>query len=149
MKEVQTMEKKALQVKTQLKIAKPARLVFEAIVNPEEMSHYFISSGTRRMQSGSSVQWKFEKGGAVDVRVEHAEPDRPVSFFWSASGIEKTLVAIELVPVDDGGTLDKISESEWPPDEKGIARCVKQTQGWMHFLCCMKAYLQYGINLRA
>jgi uncharacterized protein YndB with AHSA1/START domain len=143
------MEKKALRVKTQLEIAKPARLVFEAIVNPEEMSHYFISSGTRRMESGSSVQWKFETGGAIDVKVERTEPDRLVSFFWSASGIEKTLVTIELAAVDDRGTLVKVSESEWPPDEKGIARCVEQTQGWMHFLCCMKAYLHYGINLRA
>ena len=31
---------------------------------------------------------------------------------------------------------------------KRIARCIEQTQGWMHFLCCMKAYLEHGINLR-
>jgi uncharacterized protein YndB with AHSA1/START domain len=46
------MYKKALQVKTQLEIAKPIHQVFEAIVEPKEMSHYFISSGKGRMQSG-------------------------------------------------------------------------------------------------
>ena len=141
------MKKKALQVKTQLEIAKPVHQVFEAIVDPEEMSHYFISSGTGRMQSGKTVHWKFDKGGGLDARVERIEPDRFVSFSWSASGTE-ALVTMELLPLDDHATLVKISESEWPPDEKGIARCIEQTQGWMHFLCCLKAYLEYGINLR-
>ncbi len=141
------MNKKALQVKTQLEIAKPIHQVFEAIVEPEEMSHYFISSGRGRMQSGKTVHWKFDKGGGLDAKVERTDPDRFVSFFWSASGIE-ALVAMALTSLGDNGTLVKISESEWPPDEKGIARCMEQTQGWMHFLCCMKAYLEYGINLR-
>ena len=141
------MKTKALQVKTQMEIAKPVHQVFEAIVDPEKMSHYFISSGTGRMQAGKTVHWKFDKGGGLDARVERTEPDRFVSFVWSASGTE-AVVAMELVPVGDGGTVVKISESEWPPDEKGIARCIEQTQGWTHFLCCMKAYLEHGINLR-
>jgi uncharacterized protein YndB with AHSA1/START domain len=143
----QTMELKALQVKTQMEIARPAHQVFEAIVNLEEMSHYFISSDTGRMQSGKTVHWKFDKGGGLDARVERTDQDWFVSFFWTASGIE-ALVAMELVPAGDNGTVLKISESEWPRDEKGTARCIEQTQGWTHFLCCMKAYLEYGINLR-
>jgi uncharacterized protein YndB with AHSA1/START domain len=141
------MKEKTLQVRTQLEIAKSIHRVFEAIVNPEEMAHYFISSGTRRMQSGKTVHRKFDQGGGLDVKVERTEPDRLVSFFWPASGIE-ALVLMELVPVGDSGTLLKVSESQWPSNEKGIARCIEQTQGWMHFLCCMKAYLEYGINLR-
>ena len=141
------MKQKPLQVKTQLEIARPVEQVFEAIVDPAKMSHYFISSGNGRMQRGKTVHWKFEKGGGLDVKVEHTEPGRLVSFVWPASGVE-TLVTMELLPVSDAGTLVKISESEWEPDEKGIARCVEQTQGWMHFLCCMKAYLEHGINLR-
>jgi uncharacterized protein YndB with AHSA1/START domain len=139
--------KRALQVKTQLKIAKPVPQVFEAIVDPEKMSHYFISSGKGRMESGKTVRWNFDSGGGLDVRVDRIEPDRLVSFFWSASGVE-TLVAIELEQDADNGTLVKISESEWPRDDRGIARCIEQTQGWMHFLCCLKAYIEFGINLR-
>ena len=82
------MKTKALQVKTQMEIAKPVYEVFEAIVDPEKMSHYFISSGTGRMQGGKTVHWKFDKGGGLDARVERTEPDRFVSFVWSASGIE-------------------------------------------------------------
>ena len=141
------MKTKVLRVKIQLEIGKAVGRVFEAIVNPKEMSHYFISSGTGRMQSGKTVHWKFDRGGGLDARVERTEPDRLVSFRWLASGVE-TLVAMQLVSVGNGRTLVKVSESEWSPNERGIARCVEQTQGWMHFLCCMKAYLEHGINLR-
>ena len=142
------MKKKTLQVKTQLEIGRPVHQVFEAIVDPKKMSHYFISSGQGRMQTGKTVHWKFDTGGGgLDVRVERIKPDRFVSFFWSASGVENH-VAMKLAPIGQRGTLVKVSESEWPLNEKGMARCLEQTSGWMHFLCCMKAYLEYGINLR-
>ena len=41
-----------------------------------------------------------------------------------------------------------MSESGWPPDDQGIQRCLEQMQGWVHMLCCLKAYLEHGINLR-
>ena len=78
--------------------------------------------------------------------MKRVEPDRFVSFLWSASGVE-ALVEMEIIPAN-AATVLKVSESEWLADEKGIAKCMEQTQGWMHFLCCMKAYLEYGINLR-
>jgi len=140
-------QEKNIQVRTQLEVAQPPSRVFEAIINPEQMSQYFISSGTGPMQSGETVHWKFERGGGIEVKVERIEPDKWVSFFWSAGG-SKEFVTMELTPVGDNGTLLKITESEWLPDEKGIAKGMQQTQGWMHFLCCMKAYLEYGIHLR-
>jgi uncharacterized protein YndB with AHSA1/START domain len=137
----------ALQAKAQIEVGKPVHQVFEAIVDPRKMSHYFISSGNRRMANGKTVHWKFDTGGGIDAKVKRIEPDRLVSFFWSASGI-KALVTIELDAVGEGGTSVKVSESDWQPNETGTARCLEQTRGWMHFLCCMKAYLEFGINLR-
>jgi len=134
----QTMKKKTLQVKTQLEIGRPVHQVFEAIVDPRKMSHYFISSGRGCIQTEKAVHWEFDTGGGLDVRVERIKPDQLVSFFWSASGIEAR-VAMKLAPIGKRGTLVKISESEWPLNEKGIARCMEQTQGWMHFVCCVQA----------
>jgi uncharacterized protein YndB with AHSA1/START domain len=56
-------------------------LVFEAIVDPEKMSHYFISSGNGRMENGKTVRWNFDTGAGLDARVDRIEPDRLVSFF--------------------------------------------------------------------
>jgi hypothetical protein len=33
-------------------------------------------------------------------------------------------------------------------DEKGIKWLQGNTAGWANFLACLKAYLEYGINLR-
>jgi uncharacterized protein YndB with AHSA1/START domain len=143
---VNVTDKKMLQAGAQLEFAKSPDRVFEAIVNPKEMSHFFISSGSDRMQTGKTVHWKFEKG-AIDARVEQTKQPSLISFFWSASGTEAH-VEMELVPVTKDRTLVKVSESGWPPTEQGIAKCLEQTRGWMHFLCCMKAYLEHNINLR-
>jgi hypothetical protein len=43
----------------------------------------------------------------------------------------------------------RIIEEGWPLDHDGVARALGQTAGWTDFICCMKADLQYGINLRA
>lgn len=137
-----------LQVKVQLKILKPIHQVFEAIVNPAEMSKYFISSGSDRLDTGKTVTWRwFDVGVQAPVKVQQVVQDSSISFLWSTAGVE-ALVAIDLVPADETSTVVKINESSWPADAEGIARCLEQTQGWTHMLCCMKAYLEYGINLR-
>lgn len=41
-----------------------------------------------------------------------------------------------------------ITETGWPMDDEGVARALEQTAGWVDFLCSMKAYLVYGVNLR-
>lgn len=137
-----------LEVKTRLGVSKSPHEVFEAIVDPAKMSCYFISGGTGRLDAGEAVTWEWaDVGGQLTVTPQKVERDRSVSFLWSASGVEARVV-IELEPVSAAVTLVTVTESGWPPDVKGIARCVEQTQGWMHMLCCMKAYLEHGINLR-
>jgi uncharacterized protein YndB with AHSA1/START domain len=143
------MESNSLQAKVQLKILKLIHQVFEAIVNPDEMSKYFISSGSDRLDTGKTVTWRWDDVGVqAPVKVQQVVQDNSISFLWSTAGVE-TLVTIYLVPADDTSTVVKITESSWPPDAEGIARCLGQTQGWTHMLCCLKAYLEYGINLRA
>jgi len=33
-------------------------------------------------------------------------------------------------------------------DDAGVKRAMGQTAGWTYFLSCLKAYVQFGINLR-
>ena len=143
------MSEQMLTVDTQLRIAKPPQAVFEVIVNPEQMSCYFISWGSGRLDAGKPVVWKWDDVGAqVTVTPQKMEIDRSVSFLWSASGAEARVV-IQLERDGADATIVKVFESGWPPDAQGTARCMQQMQGWMHMLCCMKAYLEYGINLRS
>lgn len=142
------VKNKNLTVNTQTGILKSAHDVFEAIVDPEKMSGYFITSGSGRMEAGKTIKWIWEDYGAEhDIKVQKIELDKFISFKWSASGVE-TLVEIKLESNGEKQTLVKVKEIEWPPDEEGVARCLGQTQGWVNMLCCLKAYVEHNINLR-
>ena len=137
-----------IRVKVQIGILKPANEIFEAIVNPEKMSKYFISGSTGKMESGKNITWTWEDFGAeLQIKVGKIEKDKTVSFEWNGSGVE-CVVVITLEPKGENQTLVKITESEWPADNEGSNQCMRQVEGWTNFLCYLKAYLEYGINLR-
>ncbi len=142
------MSKERIKAKVQMGILKPAQEIFEAVVDPDKMNKYFISTSTGRMESGKTLIWRWDDFDAAhEVRVKDVEKDKLASFTWVGSGVE-CLVVITLEQKDENRTLVKITESDWPADFEGATRCMGQVEGWMHFLCCLKAYLEYGVNLR-
>lgn len=131
-----------------LQISKPANEVFEAIVDPQHMVHYFISQSTGRMVAGEAVVWKFpEFSEEATIRVGKLVPSEYVSFYWEIDGSEMH-VQISLAPVTDHATIVRIKEESMPVSESGINWLKGNTEGWANFLCCLKAYMEYGINLR-
>jgi uncharacterized protein YndB with AHSA1/START domain len=142
------MQNDTLDIKAAIQVIKPVKEVFEAIVNPEKMSNYFISSGTGRMEEGKQLTWKFpEFDEKVPVRVGKIEKDKYVSFYWENDGVE-LFVEMTLTPIEDSATLVTVTEKSRKNDEAGIKWLKGNTEGWANFLACLKAYLEYGINLR-
>jgi uncharacterized protein YndB with AHSA1/START domain len=142
------MENLNLEIKTALQILKPVEEVFEAIIDPAAMSNYFISKGSGRMEEGREIIWKFpEFEASFPVRVSKIEKNRYISFYWE---MDKTdlLVEMTLVSRDKNTTLVTITEKSRPNDEAGIRWLKGNTEGWANFLACLKAWLEYGINLR-
>ena len=139
----------SLEVKTFIKVQKPAREVFEAIIDPKKMSKYFISTGSARLEEGKSITWTWGdfNNAKAHVEVLKIEKDRLISFQWPASKI-LTSVDITLEPKGETETLVRVREHGWEKDDDGIAAALENTQGWANFLDCLKAYLEYGINLR-
>jgi uncharacterized protein YndB with AHSA1/START domain len=137
-----------LQVKVEKKISKPIHEVFEAIVNPEKMSNYFISSASSQLEEGKTIIWRWDDVGAeLPITVKKVDKNNFISFLWSASGI-KTSVEINLTSLNDDTTLVIVHEDGWESDEEGIKRFGQQTQGWVDMGTCLQAYLEFGINLR-
>jgi uncharacterized protein YndB with AHSA1/START domain len=133
-------------VKVEDRVARPIADVLEAIVDPARMSKYFISNGSARMESGKHVDWEWSDVGAkLDINIRHVGPDR-VTFIWSATG-EPTQVTLAL-SADGDGTKIVATELPFELSEEAAARAIGQTQGWTDFCCCLKAYLQHGIDLR-
>ena len=143
------MTPQKLEIKAALKIQKPVHEVFEAIVDPSKMSNYFISKSTGRMEEGKTLTWQFpEFDMKFPVNIGAIEKDKYISFRWNdIEDGRETTVEIDLKQMDDG-TFVTITEKERDNDKKGIEWLKGNTQGWANFLACLKAYLEYGINLR-
>jgi len=141
-------EKQPLEIKVALQILKPANRVFEAIVDPAEMSNYFISRSSGRMIEGEELRWSFpEFEEEFPIRVGKIQRDEYISYHWDTDGRE-LLVEMELTPVDGRATIVTVTEKGMDNDEAGIQWLMRNTGGWANFLACLKAYLEYGINLR-
>lgn len=141
------MEKKELTIKVAIQILKPVSEVFEAIVDPEKMANYFIAKGSGRMEEGKEIEWKFpEFDMQFPITVGKIEKDNYVSYYWDVNE-KKNLVEITLAPFGKD-TVVTVTEKGMENNEEGISWLMGNTEGWANFLACLKAYLEYGINLR-
>ncbi|MDH1881489.1 SRPBCC domain-containing protein [Empedobacter falsenii] len=137
-----------LTVKATIQIQKSKNEVFDAIVNPNKMNQYFIASSTGAIETGKIVEWKFpEFDDIFPVMGGDLKQDEYISFDWSG-GVDDMLVEIFLEKGENDSTIVKVIEHEMNDDEAGIKQLMGQTEGWANFLACLKAYLEYGINLR-
>lgn len=138
-----------LQIKTGLRIAKPAQEVFEAIADPEKMKNYFISKSSGRLEEGATVEWGFpEMEMTFPVQVKKAVPGKILAFTWTNQNGKETQVTIELKAVSEDATFVSVTEGDEELNEQGIQWLKGNTEGWANFLACLKAWLEYGINLR-
>ncbi|MFD1770696.1 SRPBCC domain-containing protein [Sphingobacterium suaedae] len=137
-----------LTANAKIQIRKPTTDVFEAIVNPDHMRGYFIANSSGRLSAGSTVMWSFpEFPDQFPVMAKEIQTDSYISFDWSG-GLPNQLVEIFLSATEDHATIVRIVEHEMENTPEGINQMKGQTEGWANFLACLKAYLEYGINLR-
>ena len=138
-----------LKIYAAIQILKPVREVFEAIADPRRMSGYFIAESTGKMEEGIILEWKFpEFEKMFRIKVLKVLTDELISFEWEGILDKKTKVDIFLTKLPGNFTLVKIYEGKLPNNETGIKWYGQNTEGWANFLACLKAYLEYGINLR-
>lgn len=143
------MSSQSLEINVALQIQKPAHDVFEAIVDPAQMSNYFISKSTGRMEEGAQLTWMFpEFTIEVPVRVDTVEQDQYISYYWPAEDGRELLVEITLTPAPNNSTVVSISEKSMENNEAGITWLKGNTEGWANFLACLKCWVEHGINLR-
>lgn len=138
-----------LEIKVALQIARPRKDVYEAIVKQEKMSNYFISRASGSIEEEKTVEWTFpEFPDPFPVKVLKLKRPESIIFEWDGIGGSKTKVEIILEEVEDSKSLVRITEGKLEINEKGIQWYGQNTEGWTNFLACLKAYLEYGINLR-
>lgn len=143
------------------RIARPVHEVFEAVADPAKLSGYFTTGGAKgRLETGAVVTWDFHDfPGAFPVEVVEVEQDRRIVLRWDAAEDDtpdqaapsgcKTTVTMVFEPLDGNRrTLVSITEEGWKQTPAGLKSSYGNCEGWTGMLAAMKAYVEYGINLR-
>lgn len=148
-------------------ISKPVDEVFEAVANPDQLSHYFTTGGAKgRLEEGATVSWDFHDfPGAFPVHVVEVVPNERIVLRWAAAegdplegggspaiadaGYETT-VTMNFRPVDGdpGRTLVEIAEEGWRETAAGLKASYGNCMGWSQMLAALKIWIEHGINLR-
>lgn len=151
-----------LKFKVSAHISRPVHDVFEAVADPARLSAYFTTGGAKgRLETGATVHWDFHDfPGAFPVEVVKVVPDAEIVLRWEASegapadGAEHsaagymTKVTMTFAPLEGDRTLVTIAEEGWRETPAGLGASYGNCQGWSQMLCALKAWLEYGINLR-
>jgi uncharacterized protein YndB with AHSA1/START domain len=133
------------------KIRKPVAEVFDAVVNPAKLKQYFTTGGANApLVEGTTVTWDFaDFPGAFPVHVRKVVPNRSIVLEWQAAdGKYDTRVEMSFEALDSESAKVQIIESGWKETPAGLNSSYGNCQGWMHMLCCLKVWLEHGINLR-
>jgi uncharacterized protein YndB with AHSA1/START domain len=152
-----------LKFKVHTKIQKPIAEVFDAVSDPTKLSAYFATGGaTAPLTEGATVIWRFaDYPGDAPVTVEKVVRNQSIVFQWDAyeppskpenklpppTGY-KTTVEMTFESLGPNNTLVTITESGWRDTQQGLDGSYGNCMGWTQMLCCLKAWIEYGINLR-
>ena len=129
------------------RILKPVNEVFDAVVDPKKMTNYFISGASGPLKPGR-VEWEFgDVAATVSIDVLEVEDNRKIVYESSALGA-RIRTTIQFAPDGPSATVVTITDSKFPLTEEGVKRALGQNAGWTYTLCGLKAYVQFGINLR-
>ena len=158
-----------LKFRVAARIARPVHEVFEAVADPDKLSHYFTTGGAKgRLETGATVTWDFaDFPGAFPVDVIEVVQDERIVLEWDAAEGDppnlsdnppraematakyKTTVTMTFTPLDhDSRTLVEIEEKGWRETEGALKASYGNCQGWAQMLAALKAWVEYGINLR-
>jgi uncharacterized protein YndB with AHSA1/START domain len=144
----------SLTFKVSGRIARPVHDVFEAVVDPDQLSQYFTTGGAKgRLETGATVTWDFaDFPGAFPVEVIEVQQDRRIVLRWPAADSEddpyQTTATMEFDELDDGRTLVTIAEEGWRETAAARTASYGNCEGWTGMLCALKVWIEHGIKLR-
>jgi uncharacterized protein YndB with AHSA1/START domain len=119
------------------------------------MTKYFINGSSSDLIEGEEVIWRWDGYGEGPIVVKTIRDNELIEMVLDSREWQKTkdeaydvLLCMEFEALDDNSTMLSISESGWKTDEEGLKGSHDNCGGWQHMAMCLKAYLEYDIDLR-
>jgi uncharacterized protein YndB with AHSA1/START domain len=142
-----------LRFTVQTKIQKPVAEVFDAVYNPKKLSGYFTNGGASApLDEGTTVEWAFADNPGDEklkfpVQVKRVKENELIELGWEGAKGLDTKVEMRF-EASGNDTIVRISETGWRETQDDLDSSYLNCFGWGQMLCCLKAYVEYGIDLR-
>ena len=132
------------------KINKPVAAVFRAVVDPAESDRYFMTETSGPLALGAKVTWHFaDEDVSNKIAVKEFVENEKIAFTWYVNYAgDRTAATLEFSEIAKDQTLLTITETGFNDTKKGIKESHGRTMGWQMTVDALKAYLEYGIDLR-
>ena len=142
-----------LKFTVQTKIQKPVAEVFDAVYDPGKLKGYFTNGGSSGpLKEGTKVEWRFEDNPGEphigEVTVKEVVPNKLIVLEWQGAKSHDTRVEMNFEATGPEETLVRISETGWRDTQEDLDRSYGNCFGWSHMVTALKAYVEYGVNLR-
>ncbi|MEY4545574.1 MAG: hypothetical protein RL685_1769 [Pseudomonadota bacterium] len=115
---------------------------FSAFVEPEQLTRFWLSKASGRLEPGRQVRWEFlVPGAAADVTVENIVENESIRTVWEdGSHVEWTFAEHAL-----GGTVVAVTQWGFPGGrEEVLAQALDATSGFTLVLAELKVLLEQG-----
>jgi len=134
--------------KAEMLIRKPAKEVFEAIINPDITTNFWFTKASGRLDANKEVEWVWEMyNHRVPVFVKSIQLPEKIIIDWGNDG-ELTTVEWTFKNIHDNETFLSIVHSGFTGgQDKLIAQVRDSTEGFTIVLAGLKAWLEFGIRL--
>jgi len=143
-----------LKFKVQTKIQKPVAEVFDAVYNPSKLSGYFTNGGASEpLVEGTTVEWAFADNPGDEklkfpVQVTKVVKNELIVLKWEGAKGLDTRVEMEFEADGDSETIVRIAETGWRGTQDDLNSSYLNCMGWSQMISALKAYVEYGIDLR-
>jgi uncharacterized protein YndB with AHSA1/START domain len=142
-----------LKFKVQTKIQKAVAEVFDAVYNPAKLSGYFTNGGASApLDEGTTVEWAFADNPGDEelkfpVEVKKTVKNELIELGWEGAKGLQTHIRIEF-EADGEDTIVRVSETGWRETQADLDSSYLNCFGWSQMISALKAYVEYGIDLR-
>jgi uncharacterized protein YndB with AHSA1/START domain len=146
-KEKEGLQPETTEIKKSIVINAAPEVVFKAITDPTELTHWFPDNAILEPNVGGKMKFSFYKTDSEYRQMDYFPegtiiefvPDKKISYTWQEPNIPdfpRTTVTWELEKMENNKTRRKLLHTGFKLDE--IAK--KHDQGWSHFLAELTKY---------
>lgn len=133
-------------LKSKMKILKPVSEVFDAFVNPEKIGNFWFTTSSQKWETGKTVTLTYDEYTAeFDIFIVETVPEKKIVFEWGSDD-EKRTNTILFEALDNSSTVVTALEEGWKENENLTDELLKNKEGWVYMLVCLKAYLENDVN---